>query len=106
MNLGKVAAKTGDIRFAAVVIEPTEHCVKFVAQNEPRKQQRQLLIFHGLAEDATKDLDGFRVGQFASCDFQLLADEPLRAFKGPRYESADVVCGNRLVGLIRANKVR
>src|SRR5215471_10460201 len=102
-NLWVLAAKLRDIGLKSVFVEPARHSVEFLVHEELDDQHRKPQEFYRPLEDATEDLGRLNVGQLAARNFQLHSDEFLRTLKRQRRESADVIRGNGLKGLVTAN---
>src|SRR5439155_10345586 len=99
------ATKLGNVCLEAGLVEPAEHLVELFAQHEPNEQHWQLAKPHRFAQNAAENLGGFGIGQRAAGDLQLQADELARSLKGQGRKSADVVSGNRLIGLVSPDRI-
>src|SRR5262249_51881151 len=97
MNLGILPAEFGDIGFIAVMIEPVEHLVELLAENQPYDRQGKLLEFHGPVQHTAEDGCRLKICQLASGDFKFRSDELLRALESQCCKSPDIIRGNRLI---------
>ena len=81
MNFGVLLSEADDISMVTPLIEPAEHLVELLAQKKPNDRHGEFLKLHRPAHYATENLRRLKIGQFASCDFQLQPDEVVRALK-------------------------
>ena len=75
VNFRIAATESRNIRLEARLIEPTEHQIELLAQDESHEGQRKFLKFHGLAQHPAEDLRSFEIRQLASGNFEFFSDE-------------------------------
>jgi hypothetical protein len=87
------------------MIEPVEHLVEFLSEDDADDRKRQSPEFYRLTEHATEDLRRFAIGQLAAGNLERLSDEIPWTLKGERGERSDVIGGDRLKWLLGTNRV-
>ena len=105
MYLGVSAAKVAYVRLKTLLIEPAEHLIEFLAQQEANRQHGKLLKLDWPVEDTTKDLGSFEIGKLASCDLKFESDELFRALKSQSREGSDIFRSNCLIRLVSTDGV-
>ena len=68
MDFGIAPTEPLDVRLETGVIEPAEHLVKLLPEDEANNRKRQSPKLHLFAEHAAKDLCRFQIGEFTARD--------------------------------------
>jgi hypothetical protein len=85
-------------------VEPTKHLVEFLAEHHAEKRQRNFLEFDALSQDAAEHFRRLSIGEIASGDLQLKADEILWSIERQRPKATDVINRDRLIRFVAANR--
>jgi len=93
-----IAPQLRDVRPETIGVEPVEHLVEFLAENQPDHRHWQLLEPDRFSEDTAENLRGLRIGELTAGDLEfqshkILGRESARAAKAPMSSVAVVWYG-------------
>src|SRR5262245_6147075 len=104
-HLRIASAKSVDVGLEPRGIEPAEHLVELLAEDEAHDRQRQALERDLLAKHAAENLGCLEIGKLAAGDLERFADELLWALESERDEGSDIVGGDRLIRLVASDRI-
>src|SRR5215813_841154 len=93
-------AKPVEVGLVALLVEPPEHLVELLAQDQPGREQRKAPERHRAPEDPGKPGGDLRVGELVTGDLQRLPDEATGLGEGQRGPLADVLGRDELNALL------
>src|SRR5712692_6592492 len=105
MNLRVLATKARNVSLEALVIEPAEHLIELLAQNESNDRHGKLFKLHWLSQDTAENFRGLGIGQLASGNLQFESDEIFGALESQGYEGTDIVGCDCLIRLVSTDGI-
>src|SRR6516165_6954753 len=105
MDLRIRSAQTRNIRLVSSFIEPSEHRVKLLPQQQANDGKGNSLELYRLAQYAAENLRSLYVCQLASGNLQRLSNELARALERQGHERSNVIGRNRLVWLVSTDGI-
>src|SRR5215469_73059 len=99
-DLRVLEAKPVEVGPVALLVEPPEHLVELLAQEQPGREQRKAPERHRAPEHPGKRGGDVQVGELVSGDLQRLPDEATGLGEGQRGPLADVLGRDELNALL------
>src|SRR5262245_54479743 len=105
MNIRILLSQLRDVRFKPFAVEPGEHLVKLLTENNPHEGERDPLKLYRLAENTTEHFCRLDVSQLTSGNLQLDSNELAGTLEGQGHKSPDILRCNCLIGLVTSDRI-